>query len=99
MSRKFAFGLILVLALVVAGCAPATAPGGGAAAPAGGGEAAAPAGDQVTLTIESWRNDDLSIWQDVIIPAFEEKYPNINVEFAPTAPAEYNACAMAAPKP
>lgn len=91
MSRKFAFGLILVLALVVAGCAPATAPGGGAAAPAGGGEAAAPSGDQVTLTIESWRNDDLSIWQDVIIPAFEEKYPNINVEFAPTAPAEYNA--------
>lgn len=94
MSRKFAFGLILVLSLVVAGCAPATAPGGGAAAPADGGEAAAPAapaGEQVTLTIESWRNDDLSIWQDVIIPAFEAKYPNINVEFAPTAPAEYNA--------
>ena len=91
MSRKFAFGLILVLALVVAGCAPATAPGGSAAAPAGGGEAAAPAGDQVTLTIESWRNDDLSIWQDVIIPAFEAKYPDIKVEFAPTAPAEYNA--------
>jgi len=91
MSRKFAFGLILVLALVVAGCAPAAAPAGDAAAPAGGGEAAAPAGEQVTLTIESWRNDDLSIWQDVIIPAFEEKYPNINVEFAPTAPAEYNA--------
>ena len=25
----------------------------------------------VTLTIESWRNDDLSIWQEKIIPAFE----------------------------
>ena len=25
----------------------------------------------VTLTIESWRNDDLAIWQDTIIPAFE----------------------------
>ena len=24
-----------------------------------------------TLTIESWRNDDLSIWQEKIIPAFE----------------------------
>jgi raffinose/stachyose/melibiose transport system substrate-binding protein len=46
--------------------------------------------DDVTLTIESWRNDDLSIWQDTIIPAFEAKYPNINIEFAPTAPAEYN---------
>ena len=27
--------------------------------------------DAVTLTIESWRNDDLTIWQDKIIPAFE----------------------------
>ena len=25
----------------------------------------------ITLTIESWRNDDLSIWQDKIIPAFQ----------------------------
>ncbi len=51
---------------------------------------APPAGEKVTLTIESWRNDDLQIWQDTIIPAFEAKYPNIHVEFAPTAPAEYN---------
>ena len=43
-----------------------------------------------TLTIESWRNDDLVIWQDVIIPAFNEHFPNIEVVFAPTAPAEYN---------
>ena len=49
-----------------------------------------PAAEEVTLTIESWRNDDLSIWQDTIIPAFEAKYPNIHVVFAPTAPAEYN---------
>src|SRR5688500_12347362 len=53
-------------------------------------EAPATSGEAVTLTIESWRNDDLSIWEDTIIPAFEAKYPNINVEFAPTAPAEYN---------
>ncbi|MFC1878542.1 ABC transporter substrate-binding protein [Chloroflexota bacterium] len=46
--------------------------------------------EDVTLTIESWRNDDLTIWQDSIIPAFEAKYPNIHVVFAPTAPAEYN---------
>ncbi|HHJ06454.1 MAG TPA: hypothetical protein ENK24_03030, partial [Anaerolineae bacterium] len=31
-------------------------------------EEAAPTGEKVTLTIESWRNDDLKIWQDVIIP-------------------------------
>ena len=27
--------------------------------------------DDVTLTIESWRNDDLTLWQENIIPAFE----------------------------
>jgi raffinose/stachyose/melibiose transport system substrate-binding protein len=47
-------------------------------------------GEEVTLTIESWRNDDLAIWEDTIIPAFEAKYPNIKVVFAPSPPAEYN---------
>ena len=46
--------------------------------------------DKVTITIESWRNDDIKIWQDIIIPAFEKQNPGIHVEFAPTAPAEYN---------
>ncbi|MEO1248843.1 MAG: ABC transporter substrate-binding protein [Pseudomonadota bacterium] len=46
---------------------------------------------QVELTIESWRNDDLAIWQDQIIPAFEAQHPDIKVTFAPTAPTEYNA--------
>lgn len=45
----------------------------------------------VTITIESWRNDDLAIWQDKIIPAFEAQNPEIKVKFAPSAPAEYNA--------
>ncbi len=45
---------------------------------------------QVTLTIESWRNDDLSIWTDKIIPVFEKQNPGIHVVFSPTAPAEYN---------
>lgn len=44
-----------------------------------------------TLTIESWRNDDLKLWQDQIIPAFEAEHPGIKVEFRPSAPAEYNA--------
>lgn len=46
---------------------------------------------QVSLTIESWRNDDLPIWQDTIIPAFTKHYPTIKVVFAPVAPTEYNA--------
>ena len=44
-----------------------------------------------TLTIESWRNDDLKLWQTEIIPAFEAKHPGIKVNFTPSAPAEYNA--------
>jgi raffinose/stachyose/melibiose transport system substrate-binding protein len=43
------------------------------------------------LTIESWRNDDAAIWKDKLIPAFNAKYPDIQVEFTPTAPKEYNA--------
>ena len=45
----------------------------------------------VTLTVESWRNDDLTIWQEKIIPAFEAANPGIKINFAPSAPPEYNA--------
>ena len=47
--------------------------------------------EDVKLTIESWRNDDLTIWQEKLIPAFEAKNPGIKVVFSPTAPTEYNA--------
>ena len=70
---------------------PTTAPAAPSTAPTATTAPAAPSGDKVTLTIESWRNDDLSIWSDKIIPAFEAKNPNIHVVFAPTAPTEYNA--------
>ncbi len=95
MSKKtLALPLLLILALLLTSCAPAATP-----APAQPAEEAAqpaeqpteaPAAEKVTLTIESWRNDDLSIWQDTIIPAFNKQYPNIEVIFAPAAPAEYN---------
>jgi raffinose/stachyose/melibiose transport system substrate-binding protein len=52
------------------------------------GLAAAHAG---SLKIESWRNDDADIWNAKIIPAFNKHYPGIKVEFAPSAPKEYNA--------
>jgi raffinose/stachyose/melibiose transport system substrate-binding protein len=93
MSRKVVLALLLIMALVVTACAPATAPGA-APAPVAGDQAAAteaPTGESVTLTIESWRNDDLSIWQDTIIPAFEAQNPNIKVVFSPAPPTEYNA--------
>ncbi|MFC2969116.1 ABC transporter substrate-binding protein [Acidimangrovimonas pyrenivorans] len=46
---------------------------------------------ETTITIESWRNDDLTVWQQQIIPAFEKAHPDIKVVFAPSAPTEYNA--------
>jgi raffinose/stachyose/melibiose transport system substrate-binding protein len=45
----------------------------------------------VTLTIESWRTDDLPIWQEKIIPAFEASHPGIKLTFNPTSPPEYNS--------
>lgn len=53
--------------------------------------AGAACAQEVTLTIESWRNDDLAIWQEKIIPAFEAAHPGIKLNFTPSAPAEYNA--------
>jgi raffinose/stachyose/melibiose transport system substrate-binding protein len=94
MRKSLTFvSLLAVLLMLLAACTPAAsdatdnpdATEGADATEASGGD-----GDQVTITIESWRNDDLTIWEDQIIPAFEAKYPNIHVVFAPTAPAEYN---------
>jgi raffinose/stachyose/melibiose transport system substrate-binding protein len=99
MFKKLNILLILVIALLVVSCAPAATPAPEQPAAAQPeqpqAEAAQPtpaaAGEKVTLTINSWRNDDLTIWQDTIIPAFNKHYPNIEVIFAPDAPTEYNA--------
>jgi raffinose/stachyose/melibiose transport system substrate-binding protein len=50
-----------------------------------------PAQAAVELKIESWRSDDIDIWNDTILPAFHAKHPDIKVVFAPTPPADYNA--------
>ena len=55
------------------------------------GSAGLAAAQDTTLTIESWRNDDLPIWNEKIIPAFEAAHPGIKVVFAPMAPTEYNS--------
>ena len=47
--------------------------------------------NKVRLTIESWRNDDLKIWRDTILPAFAKKHPEIEIVFSPIVPTEYNA--------
>ncbi|RJG43170.1 ABC transporter substrate-binding protein [Mesorhizobium sp. DCY119] len=55
------------------------------------GSAGLAAAQDAALTVESWRNDDLAIWQEKLIPAFEKSNPGIKVTFAPSAPTEYNA--------
>jgi raffinose/stachyose/melibiose transport system substrate-binding protein len=44
-----------------------------------------------SLVIESWRVDDKTLWEKVLIPAFEKNHPGIDVKFAPTAPTEYDS--------
>jgi len=44
-----------------------------------------------TLTIESWRIDDKTLWEEVLIPAFQRKNPGVTVKFTPTAPTEYDS--------
>jgi len=44
-----------------------------------------------TLVIESWRVDDKTLWEKVLLPAFEKNHPGIEVKFAPTAPTEYDS--------
>lgn len=105
MSKKLILlSAILILAFMLSACAaPATPAAPAAEQPAAeqpaaaeqpteaAAEPAAPAaGEKVTLTIESWRNDDLKIWEDTIIPAFNKEHPEIEVIFSPSAPAEYN---------
>jgi raffinose/stachyose/melibiose transport system substrate-binding protein len=85
---------VMVLIMLLSACATPTA------APASTNPPAAatnppviatnpPAAAQVELTLESWRSEDGTIWQDVIFPAFEAHYPNIKLTFQPTPNAQY----------
>ncbi len=47
------------------------------------------AADDIELTIDSWRTDDIAAWQDIVIPAFEASHPNIKVTFNAINNAEY----------
>lgn len=76
--KKFLLFLVLSLVFTVGTLAAGGKKNGGGSAGA-------------TLSIESWRNDDIAIWEDTIIPAFNKSYPDIKVEFNPVPPAEYNS--------
>ena len=48
-----------------------------------------------TVIIESWRNDDADAWNEKIIPAFNKKFPDIEIIFQATIPAQYSASVSA----
>jgi raffinose/stachyose/melibiose transport system substrate-binding protein len=50
--------------------------------------------EPVTLTIGSFRTDDIDAW-NTIIPLFEAEHPNIDVVFDPTNNEEYNTAIRA----
>ncbi len=77
-------GLAMALAMLATACGD---DGNSTSSDAGAGGT----DEAVTITIESWRSDDLAIWKDQLIPAFEADHPGILVEFSPTPPADYNA--------
>lgn len=84
-------GVVAGIAVLVAACGGTVAPSGGTVAPSGEPSTAVTAGVPVTLTIESWRGEDLPGWRDQIIPAFEATHPNIKVTFGGVVPAEFDA--------
>jgi raffinose/stachyose/melibiose transport system substrate-binding protein len=98
MKKLFALLSVLVLAsMLLAACgtpAPvATEAPAATQAPAATKAPAAteaPAAEQVTLTLGSWRVDDVDAWTK-ITEAFNKDYPNITVKFDPTNPPDYNA--------
>lgn len=48
-----------------------------------------PSEKDITLTIESWRADDLVVWEDTIIPAYEDSHPGVKVVFNGVVNTEY----------
>jgi raffinose/stachyose/melibiose transport system substrate-binding protein len=49
-----------------------------------------PDGESVSLTMGSWRSDDVK-QMETLLSAFNDAHPNISVSFEPTIPTEYNA--------
>ena len=47
--------------------------------------------EKTVISIESWRSEDAKLWDELILPVFEAQYPEIDVQFTPTTPTEYNA--------
>ncbi len=45
--------------------------------------------EPINLVIDSWRTDDISAWQDFVIPAYEATHPNVKITFDAISNSEY----------
>lgn len=50
----------------------------------------APAVHAGSLTIESWRTEDIVEWNQLILPEFQKQYPDIQISFKPTVNVDYD---------
>jgi raffinose/stachyose/melibiose transport system substrate-binding protein len=71
----FAAVVVAAVGISLAGCSTGT-----------GGD-----GDTVTITFGNWRTEDATLWEQNVIPAFEESHPGIKVTYQPTDTNDYNA--------
>ena len=78
---QLVFGVIT--ALLVASCSSSSA----TPASSSSGNAAG----KVTISFESWRPEDKAQWTNVLIPAFEKAYPNIDLQMIVTDPTNYTS--------
>lgn len=74
------FTPIAAIAVVASGLALAGCTGGGGSD-----------SETTTITLGSWRTEDIAMWEDEILPVFHEAYPDITVEFVATDTNDYNA--------
>lgn len=78
---------VITLALALTACSGGGTPDGGDSTASGG----AGDGEQVTLVLGTWRTEDTAMWENDVLPVFEESHPNITVEYAPVDTNDYNA--------
>lgn len=45
--------------------------------------------EKIEIVIESWRTDDIAVWEDVVLPAYMDRHPEVTVKFNATSNSEY----------
>lgn len=84
-NRSLTAVAAVAVSALLASCAPSSDSGG----TSGDGATAEASGEEATVTVWSWRTEDVAAYER-IFDAFEEEHPNITVEFEAFKNTEYN---------